>query len=310
MQSSAKRPPSQSSASTAASARMRRATAESARRPCPPARRPARGTKSGARTEVDSKAVFLQAAVKRAAAKAECLARMAYVAAEACERFLDQHTLHVFNSHFVEAQRGFARGAQAQIACANLRPLGHQHSALNGVIEFANIAGPRMIHQQLQRNGLETLELFAVALRRLPQKMMREQRNVFLAFAQRRQVNFYRVEAEEQVLSEFSSGDFSLYVSVGGGNDADIDAARGGRADAFEFAGFKRSQELRLQVHRNVRNFVEEERAAVGKLKAPHAIGLCIGERTLHVAEKLALENSFRQAAGIHRHKRAARSGR
>ena len=46
---------------------------------------------------------------------------------------------------------------------------------------------------------------------------------------------------------------------------------------------------------RHVRDFVEEQRAAVGKLEASDAIGPRVGERAAHVAEQLALEDAFRR---------------
>ena len=58
-------------------------------------------------------------------------------------------------------------------------------------------------------------------------------------------------------------------------------------------------KKLGLKIHRHVRNFVEEERAAVGELEAADAIRFCVGECALHVAEKLAFENAFGQAAGV-----------
>ena len=67
---------------------------------------------------------------------------------------------------------------------------------------------------------------------------------------------------------------FGLHVGIGRGKNAHIHAARGRRADAFEFAGFERAQKLGLQIHRHVGDFVEEERAAVGELEAAHAIRL------------------------------------
>src|ERR1700745_2605824 len=121
---------------------------------------------------------------------------MAYIAAETCERFLNQDALHVFDAHFIQFDRGFARGTQTQIARANLRTLRHQHGALDRMVELANVARPRMIGRKLQRDRLETFELLAITLRRLPQEMVREERNVFLALAQRREMNLDRVQAE------------------------------------------------------------------------------------------------------------------
>ncbi len=96
---------------------------------------------------------------------------------------------------------------------------------------------------------------------------MREERNIFLALAQRRQMNLDRVQAEQQIFAEASAGDFGLHVGVGRGKNARIHATRGRRADAFELAGFERAQKLGLEIHRHVGDFVEEQRAAIGQLE-------------------------------------------
>ena len=50
---------------------------------------------------------------------------------------------------------------------------------------------------------------------------------------------------------------------------------------------------------RNVGDFVEEERAAIGHFEAAHAVHLGVGEGALHVAEELALEDALGQSAGV-----------
>src|SRR5579863_1718618 len=92
-----------------------------------------------------SEAVFLQAPVESAAAQAQCFARVADVAAIACQGFLNQDALDFFDAHFIKAQGCLARGAQPQIAGADLRALREQNGALDGVVELADIAGPGMV---------------------------------------------------------------------------------------------------------------------------------------------------------------------
>src|SRR3989442_8361562 len=98
----------------------------------------------------------------------------------------------------------------------------------------------------------------------LAQKVIRQQRNVFAAVTQWRQTNLHRVEAEEQILPEASGAHFIIDTGVGGGNDTHIDAARLGRADALELAGFEYAQQLGLLRERYIGNLIEKERAAIG----------------------------------------------
>ncbi len=74
---------------------------------------------------------------------------------------------------------------------------------------------------------------------------------------------------------------------------------RARRPDALEVAGLEHAQQLGLQVQRHVGDFVEEQRAAVRELEPPDAVGLGVGEGPFHVAEQLALEDPFRQSAGV-----------
>src|SRR5207253_1317785 len=68
------------------------------------------------------------------------------------------------------------------------------------------------------------------------------------------------------------------------------------------------AQQLGLLVHGHVCYFVKKERAAVSKFKSSYAVRARVRERALHVAEKLALENTFRKTSGINRNERFRRS--
>src|ERR1700690_4006468 len=118
-----------------------------------------------------SKAVFLQAAIERAAAQAQGLARVAHVAAITRERFLDQDFFNIFQTHVVEAQWHFAGLTQAKIAGPDRIAFRKQHGAFDRVIEFADISGPGMIEQKLQSDRLESREIFAIALSGLAKEM-------------------------------------------------------------------------------------------------------------------------------------------
>ena len=94
------------------------------------------------------------------------------------------------------------RGAQAEIGRLDQRALRHQHRALDRVIELADVAGPGVLEQHLHRAALEAGEPLAVALRVLAEEVLRQQRQILAAVAQRRQPDLDRVQPEEQVLAE------------------------------------------------------------------------------------------------------------
>src|ERR1700752_2399727 len=103
-------------------------------------------------------------------------------------------------------------------------------------------------------------------------------RNVFAAVAQRREVDFDGIQAEEQIDAEASGFDFVVEVGVGGGEDADIDASGFGGADTLELAAFEDAEGLCLLAGRERGGFVEEECASVGEFKAADTLGPGIGE--------------------------------
>jgi hypothetical protein len=70
------------------------------------------------------------------------------------------------------------------------------------------------------------------------------------------------------------------------------------------------AEKLGLLAKGDVGDLIKKQRAAVGQLKAADAIGARISERSLDVAEDLALEGAFRKAAGIDGNERPGGAGR
>jgi hypothetical protein len=81
-----------------------------------------------------------------------------------------------------------------------------------------------VFQQDLHRAALEPRQALAVPLRVLAEEVLREERQVLAAIAQRRQADFYRVQPEEQILAEASARDLLVERGVGRRDDADVDA--------------------------------------------------------------------------------------
>ncbi len=96
---------------------------------------------------------------------------------------------------------------------------------------------------------------------------MREQRDIFAPVAQRGQMDFDRIDAEEQVFAKVAGLGFFVQLRIGGGEHAHIDATGLRGANALQFAGLKHAQQLGLLAHGDVGDFVEKERAAVGQFE-------------------------------------------
>src|SRR3982074_3582251 len=73
--------------------------------------------------------------------------------------------------------------------------LAREHDRVfHGVLQFAHIPGPGVIHQFLKRFRTDDRFVFAELLRETPQESGDERRDIFLAFAQRRDLDLKSIE--------------------------------------------------------------------------------------------------------------------
>src|SRR2546421_11636483 len=122
---------------------------------------------------------------------------------------------------------------------------------------------------------------------------MRQEIDVLAAVTQRRDVDLDGIQAKEEVLAEPAGSGLGIHVGVRSREYSHVDAPRRGRADTLEISRFQNAQEFRLQIERNVGDFVQEQRAAISEFETPDAIGPRIGKRAFYVTKELAFENAF-----------------
>src|SRR5262249_62370512 len=80
------------------------------------------------------------------------------------------------------------------------------HGSLDNVLQLTNIAGPGISLAQFQRTLLYVANAFSHLFSELPDEVLDQQRNVFLAFPERRQLNGKDIQPVEQIRSECSPG--------------------------------------------------------------------------------------------------------
>src|SRR3984893_12858305 len=132
-----------------------------------------------------------------------------------------------------------------------------------------------------------------------------QQGNITFAIAQGRQLHLHYVQTKIQILAESSGADGRLQVAIGRRDDSNIDRASFGGADGFYFALLQGTQQLGLQIHGHVSDFIEEQRAAVGGFEQT-LLGLnSSGESAFHITEKFGLDERGHQRRTIHRRERA-----
>ncbi len=106
--------------------------------------------------------------------------------------------------------------------------------ALDDVAQLADVAGPVVLLERGE-GGVGDFDVgAAVLLAELGEEFAGEERDVFLAIAQRRDVEGDDVEAVEEVFAEVAAGDLLFEVLVGGGDDAGVDVDGRGGADGVE----------------------------------------------------------------------------
>ena len=153
--------------------------------------------------------------------------------------------------------------------CANDLVVRVDRGPLADVLEFANIAGPGVLHEQVHGGRIESLERFAFARRHFIQEMFHQRGNVFGMRSQRRHVHRQHVQAVEQILPERAGGDFGGQIAVGGGDHPHIRRLGRGRADTLEGALLQHPQQLGLDFRGDFADLIQQNGAAVGQFEAP-----------------------------------------
>src|SRR5262249_15178612 len=131
--------------------------------------------------------------------------------------------------------------------------------ALNNVFEFAHIPGPVIVHQDLQRFRAETVNRLFVFFAVLLSKEVYKGRYVFLTLTERRKLNVDDVEAVVEVFAETPFVDKLLQIDICRGNDPGIDPDCLGGSEPHEFLFLDDSKKLRLRLHADRADLVEED---------------------------------------------------
>ena len=92
-----------------------------------------------------------------------------------------------------------------------------------------------------------------------------EEREILGPLAERRHVKDDPAEAKVEIVPEAALVSPGGEVAVGGGDDADIDAAASARAHGADLALGQEAEERRLGLQGQLADLVEEDRAAVGR---------------------------------------------
>src|SRR5690606_31338806 len=113
------------------------------------------------------------------------------------------------------------------------------------------------------------------------------------------------VNAVVEVQAEMSGVDGLFQIDIGGRYQTDIDLDRFARADPDNFLLLQCTQQLDLQGHRQVADFVEKQGAAIGLLEPAYAPAGSAGEGAGLMAEQLAFGQVLVDGAAVDRNELA-----
>ena len=212
----------------------------------------------------------------------------------AAQRLGDQGALEVLHRR---GQRPRAGGLQV----AEGRRTGRdaEHAAVGHVAQLAHIARPVVGQQPGLARRVGGGQRALVARGRLQQEMLEQQRDVLAPLAQRRQRQRDDAEPVVEVGAKAPLVRQRLQVGLGRCHHPAIDRDQGVGAQPLQAALLQHAQQLDLQRDRHRLDLVEEQGAAAGVLDLADAALAGPGVGAGLVAEDLALEQGFGQAAAV-----------
>ena len=175
--------------------------------------------------------------------------------------------------------------------------VGQRHRSAQDMSQLADVAGPRMLHQQ-------TLSLKAQGCVQpaFGHQHTSNQLALVAALAQRRQL---QLDASQPVIQVFTKSAFAYQrgqIAVTGADQLKIDRMGFLGPQRRHAALVQHAQQAGLQLDRHVGNFVQEQRSTIGLQDlAPAARALRAGKGARAIAEKLGFDQRLGQARTVDR---------
>ena len=195
-------------------------------------------------------------------------------------------------------------GISLDILRRQILRLAQNDSLFNHILQLADIPAPSLRLQDLRGFGFNPRQGPVILFGKTLQEQLGQRHDVLFAFPERRQGDVDGVDAVVEVLAEPSLPDQCRQIHIGRADQPDVHRNRLCAAHPYHAPVLDDPQQLGLQVQRDVADFIQEQRPAVGLLELAYVIGMRIGESALHMAEQFAFKQRLRDGAGIHRHHR------
>src|SRR6478672_2051443 len=176
---------------------------------------------------------------------------------------------------------------------------GQNRHPLHDVLQFTDVARPRVAREQRNRIGIDGSGTEVVSRAELAQKVRDQVGDVLQTFAQGGHANRHDAQSIVQILSEAAVRDEIVKPAVGRGHDARRHSNRLLAAHALKLAILQNPEELRLRGFGEIADFIKKDRSTVCQLELTAPERYRAGEGPLFVTEQLALDQVGRYGGAV-----------
>src|ERR1700677_773054 len=173
------------------------------------------------------------------------------------------------------------------------------HCAFDYVFQLPDVARPRVSNQGLHCFRGDRIDRLAHALGGLLHKMACQERNVPRTFPQGGDLDGENIQAIVQVAAKLLVQYHSFQVAMGGGHNAHIYLLRPRASQALKFPLLQDTEELWLQLERDIANLIQEQRALMFHLKPTDLLSDRAGERSPFMAEEFTFAQPGRDGRTV-----------
>ena len=113
------------------------------------------------------------------------------------------------------------------------------------------------------------------------------------------------MQSIEEVLAEPALPDLLFEITVGGCDQTNIGAAGLRASDRFELTILQHSQQLGLEIDRQLADLVEKQCATIGELESSEPSILGVGKGARHMTKELALHQVGGQSRAVESNERS-----
>src|SRR5215469_14274521 len=121
------------------------------------------------------------------------------------------------------------------------------------------------------------------------EKLLHQQRNIFLPVTQGGNIKRNNIQSVKQIFAKVPAGNLLFKIFICRGNHAHVHMNRMCRSNGKKPLFIERAQHLRLSLQAHVTDFVEEQRAAISPLKCTALLLRATGHRSMTIAKELTL---------------------